>query len=72
MAYLILTHTNNEQLHLLVGTLLSDERNRVYIHTDVKVSTTEEIQFQETSRMRVVPRRVSVTQGGFSAVKAMR
>ncbi len=72
VAYLILAHSQNEQLDLLVNALLSDPRSRVYIHLDAKTKVERAFRFDDISRVRITENRVHVNWGGFSVVRAMK
>lgn len=70
-AYLILCHTNFEQLYLLLD-LLDDERNDIYLHIDKKskgYSKEELYKRLKKSNMYLV-KPIKVTWGGYSQILA--
>lgn len=69
-AYLIMAHTNFDQLKLLL-TLLDDERNDIYIHFDKKVKEIPNLLEKASyfSRLHILKERISVSWGGFSQIK---
>lgn len=70
-AYLILFHKNSSQLIRLLQTL-DDDRNDIYIHADkrTKEFPTDKIQSAVKKSRLFFTKRISVTWGGFSLVRA--
>lgn len=69
VAYLILAHDGNEQLRLLVDTLLEDPRARVVIHLDRKSRRVGWLGDAGDPRVSVI-RTVAVNWAGYSVVRA--
>ena len=71
LAYLILVHTDPQQVYRLCATLLLDEQADIYIHVDLK-SREDFSACQELSpeRIRFVSERYRVYWAGFNMVLA--
>ena len=69
--YLILAHTNFEQLDRLIAALDSDF-TYFYVHIDKRVdlNTIKECKFFHNKRVKLVRRRLKVSWGGFNMVNA--
>lgn len=65
-AYLIMAHTNFDQLQALVD-LLDDARNDIYLHIDKKVQTLPVITTQKSGLF--MTERVNVMWGGYSQIR---
>ena len=70
IAYLIMAHAVNEELDLLVRTLLLDDRSRIYVHIDAKVKDLGWLAHRAEPRLTVLDNRIIVNWGGYSVVKA--
>ena len=66
-AYLIIAHTNFEQLQKLVN-ILDDERNDIYIHIDKKSQDFETSIIKACHSQVTFVKRTSVNWGGFSQI----
>lgn len=66
-AYLIIAHTNFEQLQKLVNTL-DDERNDIYIHVDKKSQNFEASLIKTCYSQVNIVKRTSVNWGGYSQI----
>lgn len=69
IAYLIMAHEINDQLQLLIESLCSDERARIYVHIDAKVVGLGWLS-RKIDRVNVLQDRTVVNWGGFSVVEA--
>lgn len=71
-AYLILAHTNFNQLRKLIETL-DDERNDIFVHVDKKATGFNPEDFSNVckkSRLVFLPERIKVNWGGVSIMRA--
>lgn len=64
-AYLIMAHTNFDQLQTLID-LLDDERNDIYLHIDKKVQTVPAVTTKDSGLY--LTDRVNVVWGGYSQI----
>ncbi|NHO16889.1 hypothetical protein GOB76_09945 [Acetobacter peroxydans] len=69
IAYLVMAHAINDQLKLLIDSLLSDPRARLYIHIDAKVTDIGRLP-ADADQVKVLTDRTIVNWGGFSVVEA--
>lgn len=69
IAYLVMAHAINDQLKLLIDSLLSDPRARLYIHIDAKVMDIDRLA-ADADRVTVLTDRTIVNWAGFSVVEA--
>lgn len=70
VAFLIMAHAVNEQLKLLVESLLLDERSRLYIHIDKKTKNLGWLEKNNHANVHVLQDRVAVHWGGKSMIDA--
>lgn len=69
IAYLIMAHEVNDELKLLIESLLSDQRARLYVHIDAKLTDLGWLS-QDIDKVEVLRNRKIVNWGGFSVVEA--
>ncbi|MCH4091406.1 beta-1,6-N-acetylglucosaminyltransferase [Acetobacter sp.] len=72
ISYMIMAHKIDDQLNLLLESLLSDHRSVVYVHLDAKVDIHNGNLINQSNRIVFLENRVRVNWGGFSAVQAMK
>lgn len=72
VAFLIMAHNVDEQLKLLVESLLLDQRARLYIHIDQKTKDLRWLEKDVHPHIHVLQNRVAVHWGGKSMIDATR
>lgn len=72
VAFLIMAHAVNEQLKLLVDSLLLDPRSRLYIHIDKKTKNLGWLAQNSHKNVHVLQNRIAVHWGGKSMIDATR
>ena len=71
IAYLVLAHQLNDQLRLLLETLASDGRSRIYVHMDSKCRDLGWLADVDPDVLTLIPRRHAVNWAGYTMVDAM-
>lgn len=72
VAFLIMAHAVNEQLKLLVESLLLDQRAKIYIHIDKKTTDLGWLKENSHTHVHVIKDRVAVHWGGKSMIDAAK